>query len=191
MCDCEGRCCGCHCMEEATIGKKAPKIEAKAYFPDDTIKPIVIDESNKKYKVLLFYPLDFSLVCPSEISGFNDVMEAFEKNECELYGISVDSVLCHKVWCATGRENFGVGKLKFPLISDIKREISIQYGMYDFEGGTSRRGMVIIDKNNKVRYIQINDAGIGRSTEETLRVVEAIKFSDENWKKHRRNIESS
>ncbi|GAB1225423.1 hypothetical protein ENUP19_0252G0059 [Entamoeba nuttalli] len=183
-------------FEKAQIGKEAPEFKAPAYCPCGSIKEIDINEYRGKYVVLLFYPLDWTFVCPTEMIGYSELAGQLKEINCEVIGVSVDSVYCHQAWCEADKSKGGVGKLTFPLVSDIKRCISIKYGMLNVEAGISRRGYVIIDDKGKVRYIQMNDDGIGRSTEETIRIVKAIQFSDKygavcqlNWKPGKDTIE--
>nr|BAD66880.1 peroxiredoxin [Entamoeba moshkovskii] len=185
-------------FDKAEIGKETPQFKAAAYHPDGTIKEVDISEYKGKYLVLLFYPLDWSSVCPTELIGYSEIFSQFKELNCEVLGVSVDSVYCHQAWCETEKKNGGVGKLNFPLISDIKKCISISYGMLNVQAGISRRGYVIIDDKGIVRYIQINDDGIGRSTDETIRIVKAIQFTDQhgavcplNWKPGNDTIEPS
>nr|BAD66879.1 peroxiredoxin [Entamoeba moshkovskii] len=185
-------------FDKAEIGKETPQFKAAAYHPDGTIKEVDISEYKGKYVVLLFYPLDWTFVCPTEMIGYSELAGQLKELNCEVLGVSVDSVYCHQAWCETDRKNGGVGKLNFPLISDIKKCISISYGMLNVQAGISRRGYVIIDDKGIVRYIQINDDGIGRSTDETIRIVKAIQFTDQhgavcplNWKPGNDTIEPS
>ncbi|GAB1222362.1 LOW QUALITY PROTEIN: hypothetical protein ENUP19_0104G0006 [Entamoeba nuttalli] len=127
------------------------------------------------------------------MNGYSELALQLKEINCEVIGVSVDSVYCHQAWCEADKSKEG---LTFPLVSDIKRCIYIKYGMLNFEAGISRRGHVIIDDKGKVRYIQMNDDGIRRSTEETIRIVKAIQFSDEygavcqlNWKPGKDTIE--
>ncbi|EDR27405.1 hypothetical protein, conserved, partial [Entamoeba dispar SAW760] len=132
-------------FEKAQIGKEAPEFKAQAYCPCGSIKEIDINEYKGKYVVLLFYPLDWTFVCPTEMIGYSEVAGQLKEINCEVIGVSVDSVYCHQAWCEADKSKGGVGKLGFPLISDIKRCISIKYGMLNVETGVSRRGYVIID----------------------------------------------
>ena len=167
-------------FDKATIGKPAPNFTAQSYCPCGQIKEITLDQFKGKYVVLLFYPLDWTFVCPTEMIGYSELIPQLKEMNCELFGVSVDSVYCHQAWCETEKKNGGVGKLNFSLISDITKKITISYGMFNCEAGIARRGYVIIDDKGIVRYIQINDDGIGRNTEETVRIVKALQFSDKH-----------
>ncbi|KAL7718554.1 putative peroxiredoxin [Entamoeba marina] len=167
-------------FETAAVGKKAPCFKTTGYFPNGEMKAFDINDYNGKYVVLLFYPADFTFVCPTEMLGFNELAKEFAEINCQLVGVSCDSAFCHQAWCQAGRDIGGIGKLDFPLISDATRTISIKYNMLDHVEQRSKRGLVIIDSKGIVRYTQTNDDGIGRSTEETMRIVKAVQFTDEN-----------
>ncbi|ELP84590.1 hypothetical protein EIN_171850 [Entamoeba invadens IP1] len=174
-------------VPKVQVGEEAPEIKAQCLCPCGAIKDFDMSEYKGKFIVLLFYPLDWTFVCPTEMMGYSKLAE--EMNDVQFVGISVDSVFCHKAWTEAPKEHGGVGKLSFPLVSDIKKCISMRYNMYNAADGIARRGYVIVDTKGIVRYMQVNDNGIGRNTDETKRIIEAIKFSDEhgdvcplNWK---------
>ncbi|ELP92176.1 hypothetical protein EIN_381430 [Entamoeba invadens IP1] len=165
-------------FEKASIGHQAPLFKAKCFCPKGTLTEFNLEDFKGKFVVLLFYPLDWTFVCPTEMLGYSKLAE--EMKDVQFVGISVDSVFTHKAWCDAPKEIGGIGKLAFPLVSDIKKCISIKYNMLNIDEGIARRGYVIIDDKGLVRYTQTNDDGIGRNTEETKRIIEAIKFSDKH-----------
>ena len=167
-------------FDVAQIGKQAPDFTAQAYCPCGQITTVNLADFKGKYLILLIYPLDWTFVCPTEMIGYSQLAQQLKEINCEMLGVSVDSVFCHQAWCETDKNHGGVGKLNFPLVSDITRKMSISYGMFNCEAGIARRGLVIIDTKGIVRYIQINDDGIGRNTEETVRIVKALQFTDEH-----------
>ncbi|ELP90966.1 hypothetical protein EIN_217360 [Entamoeba invadens IP1] len=174
-------------VPKAQVGEEAPTFKAQALCPCNGIVDFDFEKVRGKFVVLLFYPLDWTFVCPTEMLGYSKLAE--EMKDVQFIGISVDSVFCHKAWCDAPREHGGIGKLAFPLVSDIKKCISMKYNMFNAADGIARRGYVVIDPKGIIRYMQVNDNGIGRNTEETKRIIEAIKFSDEhgevcplNWK---------
>ena len=167
-------------FERASIGKPAPEFTTSAYCPCGEIKEINLNDYKGKYLILLFYPLDWTFVCPTEMLGYSELVPCLKELNCEIIGVSVDSVYCHQAWCETDKKHGGVGKLNFMLASDITKKISISYGMLNCEAGISRRGYVIIDDKGIVRYMQTNDDGIGRNTAETLRIVKALQFTDKH-----------
>jgi len=184
-----------NCFDVAHIGSKAPYFKAPCYLPSGEIKELSLDDFKGKYLLLLFYPSDWTFVCPTEMIGFSELSSQLKQCNCEILGVSVDSVFCHKVWCETERSCGGVGKLHFPLLSDIQKCISIQYGMLNCETGQSRRGHVIIDTKGMIRHVEMIDNSVGRSTEEAIRTIKALQFTDEhgnvcplNWKPGKETI---
>jgi peroxiredoxin (alkyl hydroperoxide reductase subunit C) len=135
--------------------------------------------SQGKYVVLFFYPLDFTFVCPTEITAFSDRYEEFKNLNTEVLGVSVDSQFCHLAWVQTPRNDGGLGDLAYPLVSDLKREISEAYGVLS-EDGVALRGLFIIDKEGVIQHSTINNLGFGRSVDETLRVLQAIQYIQAN-----------
>mmetsp|Transcript_245 Transcript_245/g.285 ORF Transcript_245/g.285 Transcript_245/m.285 type:complete len:235 (-) Transcript_245:174-878(-) len=138
-----------------------------------------------KYLVLVFYPYDFTFVCPTELISYSDAYEEFAALDAHVVGISVDSHHTHMAWTKTPRDKGGVGKLNFPLLSDMHRTISKEYGVLvedtlDELYGAALRGLFIIDGNGKIRSVQINDAPVGRNVSETLRLIRAFKYTDEH-----------
>lgn len=133
-----------------------------------------------KWLVLFFYPLDFTFVCPTEITGFSDAKEAFEALHACVIGGSTDSVHSHKAWLKD------LPALSYPLFSDITRTMSRDYGVLVPEEGTALRGTFIIDPEGVLRYALYHDNGVGRNVDETLRVLEALQTGElcpMNWKK--------
>jgi len=130
--------------------------------------------------VLFFYPLDFTFVCPTEIIAFNDAVSKFKEINTELLGVSVDSQFTHLAWINTPRKQGGLGHLEIPLIADVTKEISKKYGVLIEEAGIALRGLFIIDENGKLRSMIVNDLPVGRSVEETLRLVNAFQFTDKH-----------
>lgn len=129
----------------------------------------------RKYVVLFFYPLDFTFVCPTEVIAFSDRYAEFQALDTEVLGISVDSEFAHLAWIQTDRKLGGVGDINYPLISDLKREISMAYNVLDPSLGAALRGLFIIDRSGILQYATINNLSFGRSVDETLRVLQAIQ----------------
>jgi peroxiredoxin (alkyl hydroperoxide reductase subunit C) len=141
-----------------------------------------------KWVVLFFYPLDFTFVCPTEITAFSDEVDAFKALNTEIIGASVDSQFSHLAWVNTPRAEGGLGEIRFPLVADLTKQIASDYGVL-LPAGIALRGLFIIDPEGKVAYQTVHDLGIGRSTAETLRVLQAIQYTREhgevcpaNWK---------
>ena len=131
-----------------------------------------------KYLILLFYPLDFTFVCPTEIIAFSDRFKEFQDLNTEVVGISTDSQFTHLAWVNTPRKQGGLGSINLPLLSDLTHQISKDYGVYLEHLGHSLRGLFIIDGKGIVRQITMNDLPVGRSVDETLRLVQAFQYSD-------------
>ncbi|XP_024012510.1 2-Cys peroxiredoxin BAS1-like, chloroplastic isoform X1 [Eutrema salsugineum] len=134
----------------------------------------------KKYVILFFYPLDFTFVCPTEITAFSDRYEEFEKLNTEVLGVSVDSVFSHLAWVQTDRKSGGLGDLNYPLVSDITKSISKSFGVLIPDQGIALRGLFIIDKEGVIQHSTINNLGIGRSVDETMRTLQALQYVQEN-----------
>ena len=159
------------------IGCPAPQFKAQA-FVDGNMKEISLSDYKGKWVVLFFYPLDFTFVCPTEILEFNKKADEFKKKGAQLIGASIDSVFSHKAWCDLPQDKGGIGKLNFPLISDLTKKISQDYGIYFEDMGVSLRGTFIIDPEGKVRASTIHDLQVGRSVDETLRVLNAFQTGE-------------
>ena len=161
------------------VTKKAPEFEAQAVMPDNSFANITLSSLRGKYVLIFFYPLDFTFVCPSEILAFNRQVEALRKRNCELLGISVDSVYTHLAWKNTPVNEGGIGRINFPLVSDMAKDISRDYGVL-LEDGVSLRGLFLIDKEGIVRHQLINDLPLGRDVDEAIRMVDALQFTEEH-----------
>ncbi len=164
-------------MEECLrVGQMAPDFAATAVYDQEFITVRMSDYQGKKYVVLFFYPLDFTFVCPTEITAFSDRYEEFKQLDTEVLGVSVDSQYSHLAWIQTERTSGGVGDLHYPLVADIKKEISAAYNVLDPEAGVALRGLFIIDKQGIIQHATINNLAFGRSVEETLRTLKAIQY---------------
>lgn len=173
--------------------QKAPFWTATAVLNEKFIK-INSEEYKGKYTILLFYPFDFTYVCPTELIAFSEAISEFKLLNAEVVGISTDSHFTHLAWLRTPRSQGGVGKLQFPLIADISKKISKSYGVLvedetDELFGAALRGLYIIDDRGIIRSYTVNDAPVGRSVDETLRLVRAFQYADlhgevcpANWK---------
>ncbi|MCD7452892.1 myb-like DNA-binding protein bas1 [Datura stramonium] len=162
------------------VGNKAPDFEAEAVFDQEFIKVKLSEYIGKKYVILFFYPLDFTFVCPTEITAFSDRYEEFQKVNTEILGVSVDSVFSHLAWVQTDRKSGGLGDLKYPLISDVTKSISKSYNVLIPDQGIALRGLFIIDKEGVIQHSTINNLAIGRSVDETLRTLQALQYVQDN-----------
>lgn len=160
------------------VGNKAPDFSAQAVFDQEFID-ITLSQYRGRYVVLFFYPLDFTFVCPTEITAFSDRHKEFKDINTEVLGVSVDSQFSHLAWIQTDRKEGGLGDLNYPLVSDLKKEIAEKYGVLS-EDGVALRGLFIIDKQGVVQHSTINNLAFGRSVEETKRVLQAIQYVQAN-----------
>jgi peroxiredoxin (alkyl hydroperoxide reductase subunit C) len=128
---------------------------------------------------LFFYPLDFTFVCPSEIIAFDKKLDAFKEKNCEIIGVSVDSHFSHWAWKNTPVDKGGIGNVRYPIVADIKKEISRAYGVLLNES-IALRGLFLIDKEGIVRHSVINDLSLGRNVDEALRMLDALQFSEKH-----------
>ncbi len=161
------------------VGQVAPDFTATAVI-DQEFKTIKLSDYQGKYLVLFFYPLDFTFVCPTEVTAFSDRHAEFEELNTEILGVSVDSEFSHLAWIQTERKEGGVGDLTYPLVSDLKKEISTAYNILDPEAGVALRGLFILDKEGVIQHITINNFSFGRSIDETLRILKAIQHVQSN-----------
>ncbi|KAJ6640041.1 Thioredoxin-dependent peroxide reductase, mitochondrial [Pseudolycoriella hygida] len=165
-------------LQAANVQQPAPAFKGTAVVDGD-FKEIKLEDFKGKYLVLFFYPLDFTFVCPTEITSFSDRIKEFNDLNTAVVGVSVDSHFSHLAWWNTERKDGGIGKLNYPLLSDLTKQISKDYDVL-IDAGISLRGTFIIDKNGIIRQKTVNDLPIGRSVDETLRLVKALQFFENN-----------
>ena len=162
------------------VQKPAPDFTAEAVLANGETTNVKLSQfKGNKYVVLFFYPLDFTFVCPTEILAFSNHIEEFQKRGVEVLGVSVDSVHTHRAWRNTKVEDGGIGQIAYTLVSDLNKDIARSFGVL-LEGGVALRGTFLIDKNGVVRQETINDLPLGRSIEETIRLVDALQFTEEH-----------
>jgi peroxiredoxin 2/4 len=161
------------------VGTAAPDFAATAVY-DQEFKEVKLSNYRGQYVVLFFYPLDFTFVCPTEITAFSDRYADFKSINTEVLGVSVDSQFSHLAWIQTDRKSGGVGDLEYPLVADLKKEISAAYNVLDPEAGVALRGLFIIDRDGIIQHATINNLAFGRSVDETLRVLQAIQHVQSN-----------
>jgi len=164
---------------KARISKPAPGFTASAVVKGK-FEDIKLSDYIGKYVVLFFYPLDFTFVCPTEIIAFNDRVEEFKKINTEVIAASVDSKFTHLAWIKTPRAQGGLGDMDIPIIADVTRQISRDYGVLLEDEGHTLRGLFIIDGRGILRQITMNDLPVGRSVDETLRLVQAFQYTDDH-----------
>ncbi len=153
------------------VGQNAPEFTLQGVV-GDKFKDVCLDEYKGKWVVLFFYPLDFTFICPTEITEFSKRDSEFKALNAQVLGVSIDSVFSHKAWLKE------LGNLNYPLLSDITKEASRKYGVLMEEKGIALRGTFIIDPEGKLRYQLVHDLGIGLSIEEVLRVLRALQTGE-------------
>lgn len=156
----------------ARVAKLAPDFDVETVIQGGEFSRATLDNYKGKWLVLFFYPLDFTFVCPTEITGFSKRYNEFKALNAEVLGGSTDSVHSHKAWLKD------LGELAFPLFSDMNRSMSADYGVLLEEKGIALRGTFIIDPEGILRYALYHDLGIGRSVSETLRVLKALQTGE-------------
>jgi peroxiredoxin (alkyl hydroperoxide reductase subunit C) len=163
------------------IDQSAPQFTAQAVVDGGQFKEIKLSDYKGRWVVLYFYPLDFTFVCPTEITQFRDYLPEFKALGAEVLGVSVDSVFSHQRWI---KED--LNDLKYPLIGDITKRISRDYGVLLEEQGIATRGTFIIDPNQKIQYIGIHNLNVGRDAAEIVRVLAGLQSGElcgAGWKK--------
>jgi len=162
------------------VTREAPDFAAQAVMPDNSFAELKLSSYRGRYVVLFFYPLDFTFVCPSEIIAFDKVLSQFEAKNAQVIGVSVDSHFTHWAWKNTPRDQGGIGPINYPLVSDLNKSISRDYGVLLEDQGIALRGLFLIDKDGVIRHGLVNDLPLGRSVEEALRVLDALQFCEEH-----------
>ncbi len=170
------------------VTREAPNFTATAVTSDNQFAELTLSDYRGQYVLLYFYPLDFTFVCPSEIIAFNKKLAEFEKRNTQVIGVSIDSEFSHFAWKNTEPQNGGIGNIQYPLVSDIKKEISNSYGIL-FDDAVALRGLFLIDKEGIVRHCVVNDLPLGRNVDEAIRMIDALQFFEShgdvcpaNWK---------
>lgn len=171
------------------VTREAPDFTATAVMGDNSFnEEFKLSDFRGQYTVLFFYPLDFTFVCPSEIIAFDKAYEKFKAKNCEVVGASTDSHFSHFAWKNTPVDQGGIGQVKFPLVADLTKQISRDYGVLINEA-VALRGLFLIDRDGIVRHAVINDLPLGRNVDEALRMLDALQFTEEhgdvcpaNWK---------
>ena len=181
----------------AIVGKKAPNFTAQAIIEDQT-KEISLSDFAGKNKILIFYPADFSFICPTELFAFQEKIDEFQTRNTQLLALSVDQIYSHEKWLSIPRKEGGIQGITYPVVSDITKKISSEYGVLDQDKGIALRGIIIIDKDDIVQASSIYNVNIGRNVDEALRVLDAVLFTQEhgqvcpaNWSKGKSGLEAT
>jgi len=168
-----------HGTHKVAVQHAAPKFEGMAVVNGE-FKKIKLEDYKGKYVVFFFYPLDFTFVCPTEVLAFSDRLEEFKALNTEVIGASVDSHFSHLAWINTPRKEGGLHGLRFPLLSDLSKQIATEYGVLNEPNGIALRGLFLIDPNGVVRHVQINDFPVGRNVDEVLRLIRAFQHVEKH-----------
>lgn len=172
------------------VGKHAPDFSAKAVVNGDIKDNFKLSDFRGKYVLFFFYPLDFTFVCPTELHAFQEKLESFRKLNCEVIACSVDSHFSHVAWLNTPRKDGGIAGVQYPLVSDLNKTIARDYDVLMPAEGVALRGTFLIDREGIVRHQDVNYLSLGRNVDESLRLLEALQYSEAhgevcpaNWKK--------
>jgi peroxiredoxin (alkyl hydroperoxide reductase subunit C) len=164
------------CAAKAKVGEPAPDFTMGSTKDLDTLEvDVSLSDYKDKWLVLFFYPLDFTFVCPTEILAFSDRIADFEAVGAEVLGVSVDSKFSHKAWINTPLDENGIADLKYPLGADLTKQVSREYGVLIESEGIALRGLFIIDPDGVLQYQVVHALNVGRSVDETLRVLQALQ----------------
>ena len=169
-----------------SVGSQFPEYSLTAVVADDPSKAfqtVSADSYAGKWRVVFFWPKDFTFVCPTEIAGFARLDKEFKARDAQLLGVSVDSEFVHLAW---RRERAELKNLPFPMLADVKRELTGALGILDPQAGVAQRATFVVDPQGVIRFVYVTDLNVGRSPEEVLRVLDALQ-TDElcpcNWRK--------
>lgn len=161
------------------VTKPAPDFATQTVMPDNSFAELKLSDYRGRYVILFFYPLDFTFVCPSEIIAFNKALPEFHRKEAEVIGVSVDSHFTHWAWKNTPPEQGGIGQIDYPLVADLNKSISRNYGVL-VDDAVALRGLFLIDKAGIIRHAVINDLPLGRNVNEALRMLDALQFTEKH-----------
>ncbi len=175
------------CKPVLQVGEPAPAFCGTAVVDENFVELAyengVLSIGDKKitgkWLVFFFYPLDFTFVCPTEITAFSDRINEFQEINTEVVSASVDSHFVHLAWKNTPRDKGGLGEVKYPLLSDLNKQAAGNYSVL-LEGGMAARGLFIIDDKGVLQSYTVNNLGVGRNVDEVLRLVEAYQFVAEH-----------
>lgn len=162
------------------VTQHAPDFTAPAVMPNGTIREdFRLSELRGRYVVLFFWPLDFTFVCPTEIIAHDHRIDQFRNRNVEVVGVSIDSQFTHFAWRNTAVLEGGIGPVQFPMVADIKHDITRAYGV-EHPDGVALRASFLIDRNGVVQHQVVNNLPLGRNVDEMLRVVDALQFTEEH-----------
>jgi alkyl hydroperoxide reductase subunit AhpC len=170
--------------QTATVGKRAPEFDLPCTQAAGRTRRVRLEDFRDRWLILVFYPRDFSLVCPTELTALSARMEEFRHRGCDIVGISTDSLATHERWITTPRTQGGLGEIHFPLASDPEGTVARAYGVYLQLQHVALRGLFIIDPNGVLQYQAVHNLSVGRRTDEVLRMLTALEsggMCPEDW----------
>jgi peroxiredoxin (alkyl hydroperoxide reductase subunit C) len=174
------------------VGKPAPDFKMPSTKNLDTLsEDVKLSDYRGKWLVFFFYPMDFTFVCPTEVTAFSDRITEFKELDAEILGVSTDSKYTHKAWIETPVNRNGIGLIKYPLGADQTLKVSRDYGVLVEEQGVSLRGLFVIDPDGIVQYEVVHNLDTGRNVDEILRVLQALQSGGlcaANWKPGQHNL---
>jgi lipoyl-dependent peroxiredoxin subunit C len=177
-----------------SVGKRFPEFALTGVVSNDVksaFQPFTQDSFQGKWKIVFFWPKDFTFVCPTEIAAFGKLEKEFKARDAQLLGASIDSEYVHLAW---RREKEELRNLPFPMLADVKRELSAALGILDPEAGVAQRATFIVDPHGVIRFVYVTDLNVGRSPDEVLRVLDALQ-TDElcpcNWRKGEETLKAA
>ena len=160
----------------AKVGKPAPDFDMPSTKNIETLgENVKLSDYKGKWLILLFYPLDFTFVCPTELIHFSDRLEDFQGVGAEVLGVSTDSVHSHRAWLKTPQDQNGIQGVKYPIASDVGGRLAAKYNILVEENNVALRGLFIINPEGVLQYSVVHDLNIGRSVDETLRVLQGLQ----------------
>lgn len=163
------------------VGKPAPDFTAPAVMPSgEIVDEFKLSDLKGKYTVLFFWPLDFTFVCPTEILAHDRRMEAFKQRGVEVVGVSIDSQFTHFAWRNTPVKEGGIGPVQFPMVADVKHDITRAFGIEHPDAGVALRASFLIDRDGTIQHQVVNNLPLGRNVDEMLRMVDALQFTEQH-----------
>jgi peroxiredoxin (alkyl hydroperoxide reductase subunit C) len=163
------------------VGKPAPEFTAPAVLPSgEIVENFKLSDLKGKYTVLFFWPLDFTFVCPTEILAHDRRMEAFKQRGVEVVGVSIDSQFTHFAWRTTPVKDGGIGPVRFPMVADVKHDITRAFGIEHPDAGVALRASFLIDRDGTIQHQVVNNLPLGRNVDEMLRMVDALQFTEQH-----------
>jgi peroxiredoxin 2/4 len=170
----QGVCNAYQTRNKLLVGREAPDFFAQAVVNGSITESFSLGDFHGKYIVLVFYPLDFTFVCPTELHAFQEKAAEFAARNAQVVACSVDSAFSHLAWLKIPRSLGGIEGVEYPLVSDLDKSISRSFNVLNKQEGIAYRGLFLIDRNGIVRHQTVNDLPIGRSVDEVLRVLDAL-----------------